>query len=189
MRSFDQQWNIPGMANWLKRQAYMGIMDMNRRPSPGDRFRSHLYMERCKGFHIPTGTLILLTRDTGHHTCGWWKNPDYERCLHLSLSFTDPETGHMRDHDHDLAGQWVHEVFRDSSRLVWAEPPYSPEGKARDVWHYRVFYADASFRAPILPRGEVYTKEFTEAGWKSWSDVQEERRKQAAVSEPQSWQV
>lgn len=173
MRIFSADWHIPGMAQWLKRQAYCGVMDMNS-TTP---HRHERYMEACKGCHPQTGTLALLTRDTGHHTCGWWKNPDYERCLHLSLSFTDPETRQPREQDKDAADLWVHEVFGESSRLVWAEPPYSPEGKQKDVWHYRVFFADALFQVPLLPRGEVYTKEFTEAGWKSWSDVQEERRK------------
>lgn len=179
MRIFNADWHIPGMSNWLRRQAYCGVMDMNsREPYPREK-----YLDACKGMHPLTGTLALLTRDTGHHTCGWWKNPDYERCLHLSLSFTDPETGKPREQDKDAASQWVTAVFGESSRLVWTEPPYSPEGKAKDVWHYRVFFADPLFKHPMLPRGEVYSKEFTEAGWKSWSDVQEEWRKVDSMQE------
>lgn len=47
------------------------------------------YFEYAKRVHEPTGTMLLFTRDIGHHTSGWWKNPDYERCYHLSLSFWD----------------------------------------------------------------------------------------------------
>jgi len=51
-----------------------------------------------------------------------------------------------------------------------AVPPYSSGGKANEVWHYRVFTNPAG--EPILPRGEVYSREFTEKGWLSFSDLQ-----------------
>lgn len=47
--------------------------------------------------------------------------------------------------------------------------PFSPDGKRCDVHHYRLFLAP-DWRTPILPRKELYSREFTEAGWKSWSD-------------------
>lgn len=37
------------------------------------------------------------------------------------------------------------------------------------VHHYRLF-CDKAWK-PILPRGEVYSKDWTPADWKSWSDV------------------
>lgn len=118
----------------------------------------------------PVSTRILFTRDEGMHTSGWWKNPDYERCFHLSLSFIDTESGMDAPHDRKLATAWCLLFFRESTRLLWVEPPYSAHGRQHDVWHYRLFVAE-DWRTPILPRGEVYTREFTEAGWKSWSDV------------------
>lgn len=36
------------------------------------------------------GLMTILTRDIGYHSSGWWKNPDFERCLHLSISFFHP---------------------------------------------------------------------------------------------------
>src|SRR5574337_499038 len=44
------------------------------------------YLAQCRQLHRVTNTLLIFTRDTGHHTSGWFKNPDYERCLHLSTS-------------------------------------------------------------------------------------------------------
>jgi hypothetical protein len=42
-------------------------------------------------------------------------------------------------------------------------------GRQYDVHHYRLF-ADKQWR-PLLPRGEVYSKEFTERGWKSFGEI------------------
>lgn len=140
------------------------------------------YFARCKRSYIGKGgwgMTLILTRDTGHHTCGWWKNPDYEACVHLSLSFWEfkgnaQKLGHLK-RDRTISDYCVEQVFGPTKNLVWAEPPYSPQGKAADVWRYRVF-CDPTFAVPILPRGEVYTKAFTEAGWLSWSDYQEAQK-------------
>lgn len=168
MRYFGPNWLKPGVVTWLQRQAAAGRASMLHPKG------NLSYFHSCTAFHCPSGTKLILSRDTEHHACGWWKNPDYERCLHLSLSFYDPETMQPTGRNTKLSTEWVGLVFQDYCRLLWCEPPYSPEGKKHDVWHYRLFYADPGFTAPILPRGEVYSKEFTEAGWKSWSDVQAE---------------
>lgn len=113
------------------------------------------------------------TRDIGHHSSGWWKNPDYERCRHLSLSFFDPEVGLVSGsmpRDKKLTAKIIDRVFGPDKRYLWSEPPYSPQGKAADIWHYRLF-CDPAWE-PILPRSEVYGRELIEEGWKSWSDVQ-----------------
>lgn len=129
------------------------------------------YMKRCtRSFETVPRTRLLFTRDAGMHACGWWKNPDYSQCLHLSLSFADAEAMEHAPKHKGLTERWVRLFFGDWTSLVWCEPPFSPEGKLCDVWHYRVF-TSPDFRVPILPRGEVYSREFTEAGWKSWSDV------------------
>jgi hypothetical protein len=164
-RIYDQRWLMAGVAKEMKRVAFTGIWY-------GEGFTD--YMIRCHGYHEPTGSKIGFTRDTGHHTSGWWKNPDYERCLHLSLSFHDPESGEpLGDRDSKLTKEWIELFFGNHQRLIWAEPPYSDYGKQRDTWHYRLFMHD-DWQTPLLPRKEVYTREFTEAGWKSWSDVQAE---------------
>lgn len=128
-----------------------------------------LYFERCKAGHRQTGTILIFTRDTGHHTGGWFKNPDYERCLHLSLSFVDPVTEYRIDQNKPLAKMWCQHFFGQHRDLIWVEPPYSDKGKALMVWHYRLFCNPAW--EPIHPRGEVYSREFTEKGWKSFSDI------------------
>lgn len=124
---------------------------------------------------------MLFTRDEGMHACGWWKNPDYERCEHLSLAFW---RGGMRaPHDHHHARLWCLAFFgAERSRYLWIEPPFSAHGREADVYHYRLFLAP-DWRLPVLPRGEVYTREFTERGWKSWSDLHGSERLGGAESE------
>lgn len=129
------------------------------------------HIGRCTRYHAPTETLLLYTRDSGMHSSGWWKNPDYDRCLHLSLSFGAFEHGQFygRPHDRKMARKWAELFFGDEVRLLWIEPPFSPEGKVRDVYHYRLF-CDKGWQ-PIKPRGEVYDRSWTPEGWKSWSDL------------------
>lgn len=142
-------------------------MNFDGRDSPATR----RHIQRCTHYHRPTQALIIYTRDTGMHSSGWWKNPDYERCLHLSLSFVGQQ---LDQHfplpfDRKMAARWAEIFFGDEARKCWIEPPFSPEGKARDVHHYRLF-CDPSWR-PMLPRGEVYSKGDTPARWLSWSDL------------------
>lgn len=125
-----------------------------------------LYFQLARRLNIPTGTSLLFTRDIGHHTSGWWKNPDYERCYHLSLSFHDLDTETNLPFEPKLAEAWVRCFYRDWVRYIWEESGVTP---GIEVRHYRVF-CDPAWQ-PILPRGEVYSRELTEAGWKSWSDA------------------
>lgn len=131
--------------------------------------RDEAYIARCRQVDYTEGVVLLFSRDIGHHRSGWWKNPDYERAWHLSVSFFDPKTLEPRQFDSRAAWRYAKLMFGDDAALAWIEPPYSPEGRARGVHHYRVF-ADEGWR-PIKPRGEVYTRDFTEAGWKSFGEI------------------
>ena len=167
MRTFDKHWLLENVAREMIRVCvttpiYTGA----------DNSISREILERCKAYHATTGTLLIFTRDSGHHTSGWWKNPQYERCWHLSISFRDPLTQRQRDKDIALTERWTTAFFHDNKRYLWAEPPYSKYGRLHGVWHYRVFCDEAW--QPIIPKGEVYSKEFTEAGWLSYSDLQHE---------------
>lgn len=164
MRWFDERWTFENIAGWLKRNAEFGSYDGIMTPA------AERYLAARQAAHQPTGSILIFTRDVGMHDCGWWKNPDYNQCWHLSLSFRDPKTGKTRSRDRELSDQWIDAVFGPLRNLIWTEPPYYPEGKQNDVWHYRVFFAP-NFAAPILPRGEVYSKDWTPAHWLSWSDL------------------
>jgi hypothetical protein len=164
MRVFDRHWLMEGVAREMRRRAstsarYNGIMtEFNRK-----------LLTSCTADHVSTGTRLIFTYDEGHHSSGWWKNPDYERCWHLSLSFFDPLSGEHVPKDVKRTSEWLIAFYGEARRFLWAESPYSAHGKTADVWHYRVF-CDPAWQ-PIIPRGEVYSKEFTEAGWQSYSDL------------------
>lgn len=120
------------------------------------------YFENCRWFVERYDCIIILTRDVGYHSSGWWKNPDYERCYHLSISF--PSGLNRKKLEYILE-----KFFGNNRRLLWCEAPYSKQGKQNEVYHYRLF-CDENWQ-PIMPRGEVYSKQFTELGWKSFSEL------------------
>jgi hypothetical protein len=133
------------------------------------------YIDHCTRYHHPTRTCLIYTRDAGMHASGWWKNPDYDRCLHLSVSFIAMEPGSFTrlPQDHKMAAKWCKIFFGEEVSKLWIEPPFSEQGKESDVYHYRLF-CDPVWR-PLIPRGEVYSKDWTPAGWKSWSDLHGEK--------------
>jgi hypothetical protein len=133
--------------------------------------------EICRFYIAPWNALCIFTLDIGAHTSGWWKNPDYEACWHLSISYADLESGDLAPQNHKLSWKIVRAFYESHYKLVWSEPPYSKEGKAVDVWHYRLFIDKATL-LPLFPRGEVYSRELTEAGWKSFSEVRADIQKQ-----------
>jgi len=124
---------------------------------------------RCRSVDAVTATRICFTRDVGYHSSGWWKNPDFERCLHLSLSPTPSSILTRAELSRETQRLWVEAFFRGETRRTWAEPAFTPAGKAAGVWHFRLF-CDEGWQ-PITPRGEVYSRELTEAGWKSTSEL------------------
>jgi|SRR6478672_6289943 len=120
------------------------------------------YFRKCQWYSQKYECIIIFMRETGYHSGGWWKNPDYERCWHLSISFPG---GRNQKHFEKI----INSLFGDNKRYLWTEAPYSDQGKQSEVWHYRLF-CDENWKA-IMPRGEVYTTHFTEQGWKSFSEI------------------
>ena len=80
------------------------------------------YFENCRWFVERYDCIIILTRDVGYHSSGWWKNPDYERCYHLSISF--PSGLNRKKLEYILE-----KFFGNNRRLLWCEAPYSEKGK------------------------------------------------------------
>lgn len=159
--------NLDALVPFARRRAMRGIYDgrVNEESALLIRACAHQFEQRLRDRSV----MVIFTRDVGHHTSGWWKNPDYERCWHLSLSQRDPATGESVPTDKAFFLELAEAFYGADARKCWVEGPYSPEGKARDVWHYRLFCNEAW--EPILPRSEVYSKQFTEIGWKSFSEV------------------
>lgn len=121
------------------------------------------YFESCRWLLDRYPATVIFTKDVGYHSGGWWKNPDYERCWHLSMSFRGGS-------EKKVSNEIINELFGNFKKMLWVEPPYSKTGKSLDVWHYRLF-CDEDW-VPIKPRGEVYNTHLTERGWKSFSELQ-----------------
>jgi hypothetical protein len=116
-------------------------------------------------------TSILLTFDQGTHASGWWRNSEYDRCLHLSLThppdrrlIADPNNlpAIQSPSDKEVAA-WAAAVFGPHTDKLWIEPAASALDPYRrpNVPHIRLFLNRDNY--PILPTGEVYTL-------KPWSD-------------------
>ena len=155
--------SMDALATAMKRRAETGIFN-------GQNVESR-YFQNAKRIHDATGTVLIYTRDVGYHTSGWFKNPDYERCYQLSGSFHDPKTMDFVPFDSTLAALWVKTFYHEWTRFVWDESNATlPTKTSGEIHHYRVF-CDPAWQ-PIVPRGEVYTRDFIENGWKSFSDQQ-----------------
>ena len=164
-RISTKMWNVARSNPWN------GKMDL----------QGQVTIERCKRLDPYTGTSLLFTFDRGYHTCGWWKNPDYDKCFHLSIASlisAYEQAGESTDGIPELTKTvrklWAKVFFEKMTKLLWVEPPFSEEGKKLETWHYRLFVDKSGI--PILPRGEVYSRELTESGWKSWSEIKEYER-------------
>ena len=117
-------------------------------------------------------TLLAYTMDDGMHPVGWWKNPDYARCYHLSISYWYPgELARTAPKNEKETAEWITLFFHPNEGWIWCEPPHYGIGKQRDVWHYRLF-ADGHWQ-PIKPEGEVYSRLKTESGWLSYSELKD----------------
>lgn len=172
-RFFDRYYPRSSIVEQMKARAalYQGMGPLSP-DSPG----AMDLIDRCRAEYRQRGltTCLIFTMDEGMHSIGWWKNPDYERCWHLTLSYWYPN-GTVAPHQPRESHEWVEMFFYPHAEWVWTEPPHSEPGKRKNVWHYRLF-ADAGWQ-PIFPQGEVYSRLRTEAGWRSFSEVREEERK------------
>lgn len=160
--------HMAAVASELRRRAKHGLFDGRESPE------GWRYIRHCRVEDNTTGTRLIFTRDAGHHTSGWLKNPDYERCWHLSTSpipslILLPGQQQLAELDRGMRAAWVKAFFGEDLRYLWSESPKTPEGKRNDVWHWRLF-CDEHW-VPLLPRKEVYSREFTEEGWRSASQV------------------
>ncbi|MDO9016633.1 MAG: hypothetical protein Q8S73_41165 [Deltaproteobacteria bacterium] len=173
--SLDVEAHVARVAAQLRRLAFTGLFFGREDAVAG------AYMARCRVADVATGAVLLFTRDSGMHTSGWFKNPDYDRCLHLSLSplanataLVDARGEPLRTPDlgRETTERWVRAFYGDCMGAVWAESPKTDHGRRQGVWHWRVF-CDARWQ-PIVPRGEVYSMDFTDLGWRSASQVFEE---------------
>lgn len=154
--------SMSGLVELMKKISLLGVFRGNDNP---------ILMNMSRKYHKKTSSLLIYTRDEGMHSCGWFKNPDYERCFHLSISYQAEDNGkiYLLSQNRNISELWCRLFFGDNVSKLWIEPSFSLEGKQKDVYHYRLF-CDKNWQ-PIIPRKEVYSKDFTEKNWKSWSEI------------------
>jgi hypothetical protein len=124
----------------------------------------HLFRHRATGITVPDAmVLLILTFDVGTHACGWWKNSEFDRCLHLSISICAAREGggwKYYNAPEKAPGpeieEWAKLTFQDQHpdalKWLWYEPGY----RDKNIEHLRLFYSKITGQ-PILPKGEVYT--------------------------------
>lgn len=105
---------------------------------------------------------LMLTLDRGAHASGWWRNSQYETCLHLStVALTKERSPQYAEVPEVERRAWVFAIFGEDAPKCWNEPPaaehdeYRCAPASRHTWHTRLFL-DQQMR-PIQPTGEVYT--------------------------------
>lgn len=140
MRFFDRDWTLEGISKWLMRQASFGCYKGENSDRDED------YVKSCTAAHSLSGSIAILTRDTGAHLIA-----AEQPCLHLSLSFRVPDTGQHRPKDEGLTREWITTVFGSVKNLVWVESPQTSEGMKDDTWHYRLFFTPG-WIYPVLPQ-------------------------------------
>lgn len=105
---------------------------------------------------------LIFTLDHGAHASGWWRNSQYETCLHLSTAaLTKERSPQLVEAPAIERRAWAFAMFGEEATKAWNEPPagendpYRNAPASRHTWHTRLFL-DKNLQ-PILPTGEVYT--------------------------------
>ena len=99
---------------------------------------------------------MLCTFDVGHHASCWWKNAQYEQCLHVSVSHPSAVRSELGSPSDAEQRAWGRAFFQADAPKAWVEPPASTLDPYRlpNVTHLRLFYN--SDMEPFIPQGEVY---------------------------------
>ncbi len=151
------------IARRLKRRAASGISDGD--PTPSGR----AYLANCSEDHPATGTSITFTRCVGFNEYLGVDDPNFERYLHLSLSFwsADDEDGPMPTSRRDevLCNLCATAFFGDDDPHTWIDLSQTSDGRALDVWHWYLF-CDADWQ-PIILDPATDTSHLTSIGWRN----------------------
>ena len=99
-------------------------------------------------------TRLMLTFDVGYHASGWWKNGDYDRCWHLSVSH--PTQFAVETPDEKEVFAWARRLWGEHASKCWIEGAASVFDPYRlpNIVNARLFVDEHG--EPIKPEGEVY---------------------------------
>lgn len=104
-------------------------------------------------------TSIIVTYDHGYHASGWWKNSDFDRCLHMSLAWPAADfrfTRRVETVTYREIIAWGEAMFGEYVKWCWIEPPASvfDPNRLSNMPHIRLFLDRQN--QPIKATGEVY---------------------------------
>lgn len=168
MKSEGMWWSAPttieAAATYLKLAAARGTTLTFK-----NRIRE--YYQSCRGYHAPTGSVVVLTREEGYHSGGHWDSPEHERCVHLGLSFRDPLAPHRPiARDKALTRQWLDAIFAGEQPFLFVEAPWTSGAKVTDTWHYRLFMAP-DFDVPIIEKMPA-RPDWAPPHWKRFNELE-----------------
>ena len=66
---------------------------------------------------------VIVSDDQGTHASGWWRNSEYDRCLHLSVVGMDARQTAYEDLPEADRRAIAAVVFGDDLTKTWTEPP------------------------------------------------------------------
>jgi hypothetical protein len=116
----------------------------------------NIWIVRAARWYIENAhAMAILSRDN-MVKLGFWKNFEFENCVHLSVSFRAPGTFEPLGWNERVARQIAGAVFGRDVRKTWWEPAYTEGGKTLSVGHFRLFY-DPMWASSIVPKGEPYS--------------------------------
>ncbi|MDF2992493.1 MAG: hypothetical protein K0S37_3007 [Microbacterium sp.] len=105
---------------------------------------------------------LIFTLDRGAHASGWWRNSQYETCLHLSIAARTTELSPQLVEAPAIERRaWAFAMLGEDATKAWNEPPagendpHRSAPASRSTWHTRLFLDQHMH--PIIPTGEVYT--------------------------------
>lgn len=103
---------------------------------------------------------VILTFDVGYHASAWWKNSDFDRCLHLSFAWPGAtfkwDSKIEAPTDKEIYA-WGEACFGEYAKWSWIEPAakvFDPH-RLSNMPHIRLFLDKGN--QPIKVTGEVYT--------------------------------
>jgi hypothetical protein len=112
-RIFDKYWTKPSIVEQMKTRAELF---KGRFPSRSDA-EGLAIVNACLAQYEQPGliTTLIYTIDDGMHSIGWWKNPEFARCWHLSVAYWYPDQT-VAPKQEKASLEWIELFFRENEK-------------------------------------------------------------------------
>jgi hypothetical protein len=86
------------------------------------------------------GNKLIFSAETGLYKIAITRDPSLDRCLHLSHWRSGDESGRLRmPYDFSAMEEILDAFFGPFKILLWVQPPTSQDGRALDLYQFRLF--------------------------------------------------